>query len=312
MSPALVRKLGERYGVDTTGLFDEAGHYIWHDFTSFLDAYDGAAALLKKPEDYRDHAYDYFTSMAAEGCLYGEFFASADHAAAMGYDYIDMIEAIDAGMADAEAETGIIGRITLTCVRHIGPEQAVITARLLEKHPHPRVTGWGMGGEERMHHPKDFAPAFDIARGAGMRITSHAGELDGPESVIATLDYLKPERIGHGVRSIEDPDLVRRLADEEILLEVCPGSNVALQLYPSYAEHPVMALRDAGIRVTISSDDPPFFHTSIGREYDEVQKAFALSDKEMTDLTRIAIDAAFVDDATRQRLAAKVDGFSGD
>ena len=305
MSPALVRRLGERYGVDTSALFDAAGHYIWHDFTSFLAAYDGAAGLLRKPEDYRDHAYDYFTAMAAEGCLYGEFFASADHAAAMGYGYVDMIEALDAGMADAEAETGIVGRITLTCIRHLGPEQAVVTARLLERHPHPRVTGFGMGGDERIHHPRDFAPAFDIARGAGMRITSHAGELDGPESVRATLDHLRPERIGHGVRAIEDPALVERLAEEEIVLEVCPGSNLALSLYPSAAEHPILRLRDAGVKVTISSDDPPFFHTSIGAEYSTVQSAFALSDEDMTAFTRTSLDAAFVDPETHAHLLAR-------
>jgi adenosine deaminase len=155
-----------------------------------------------------------------------------------------------------------------TGLRHEGPDGVERAARYIVANPHPLVTGFGMAGDERMHQPKDFAKAFDIARDAGLAITVHAGELVGAQSVRGALDHLKPARIGHGVRAIEDPALVDRLAGEGVVLEVCPGSNIAIGVFPSYEAHPFPKLRDAGVRVTLSSDDPPFFHTSLAREYE--------------------------------------------
>ncbi|MEO1749713.1 MAG: adenosine deaminase, partial [Pseudomonadota bacterium] len=137
-------------------------------------------------------------------------------------------------------------------------------------------------------------------------ITVHAGELVGAQSVRDALDYLKPARIGHGVRAIEDPELVKRLADEDIVLEVCPGSNIVLDVFPDFPSHPFAQLRDAGVKVTLSSDDPPHFQTSIGREYEIARDYFGLTDDELRAVTRQAIDAAFVDDDTRMQLLQKL------
>ena len=157
-----------------------------------------------------------------------------------------------------------------------------------------------------MHRVADFTRAFDIARDAGLGITIHAGELSGAFSVRDALDHVRPARISHGVRAIEDADLVKRLADEGVVLEVCPGSNVALGVFPDFASHPLRALHEAGVRVTLNSDDPPFFHTSLAREYEIASAVMGFSDEEILGMTRTAIEAAFVDEATRQRLLSRL------
>jgi len=309
--PDLVRTLAARYGATLGPIFKTDGSYAWHDFTSFLAAYDAASRVFRTPEDYALLTERYLAASAAEGCIYTEVFASPDHARDAGLPYADYVAGIAEGMARAETAYGIVGRIIAICVRHYGPERAEATARLVAAHPHPRVTGFGMAGEERTYRPADFARAFAIARDAGLALTCHAGELAGAEMVAATLDAIpRVERIGHGVRAIEDARVVRRLAETGIVLEVCPGSNLALGLFASWAEHPVEALRRAGVRVALGSDDPPFFHTTIGAEYEGVARAFGLDDAAMASVTRTALEAAFCDAPTRAALLARLDAAS--
>lgn len=135
-------------------------------------------------------------------------------------------------------------------------------AEYAAKAGNPLITGFNLAGEERTGRVADYARAFDIARDAGLGLTIHAGEVCGAFSVADALDAVRPSRIGHGVRAIEDLDLVKRLADLGTVLEICPGSNIALGVFPDFASHPLRHLKEAGVRVTISSDDPPFFHTS--------------------------------------------------
>ena len=304
--PALVRRVAARHGIDLTGLFDEKGDYVWHDFTSFLGAYDRASSVFRTPEDFRDLTFDHFTAIAAEGAIYGEVFISADHAYASGLTYADYVEGLAAGIRDAEAESGIVGRLVATGVRHLGPDRVLAAATTAAEQPHPLVTGFGVAGDERMHHQSDFSEAFRIAGEAGLGVTAHAGELCGHESVTAALDNLPISRIGHGVRAIENPALVERIAAEGIVLELCPGSNVALGLYPDIASHPFRRLMEAGVAVTVSSDDPPYFGSSIGAEYDWLQRDQAFTDAELLAIGRTALAAAFVDEATRSRLEQRL------
>lgn len=171
-------------------------------------------------------------------------------------------------------------------------------ARSMVAEPHPHVVGFGMGGDEAKFTPADFAPAYRIAADNGYGCTVHAGEVCGPESVWAALKALPVSRIGHGVRSIEDPALVAELAKRGTVLEVCPGSNIALGLYPDRPHHPLRRLIDAGVRVTLNSDDPPHFHTTLGREYDLA----GLTEPQLRAITRTAIEASFADEATKTRL----------
>jgi adenosine deaminase len=306
-STELVAAQARKYNVPIDG-FIQGDAFVWHDFTSFLVAYDQAASLFRSEEDYALLSQTYFESIAADGAVYGEIFISTNHAESTGLDPRAYIEGLAEGMRRAKANTGIETRMIATGLRHLGPEAVEAAARYIIANPHPLVTGWGMAGEERMHHPKDFVRAFDMARDAGLGITVHTGELCGWQSVADALDHLKPSRIGHGVRAIENLDLVKRLADEKIVLECCPGSNISLSVFPSFAEHPFMKLRAAGVPVTLNSDDPPYFATSLKREYEIGELEFGLSDHELIDITRTAINAAFVDDATRARLLARLAG----
>lgn len=300
--PELVFAQAARYGQDVSSFLHPRTGYVWHDFTSFLKAYDGAAALFRTPEDYALLAETYLLSLAADGAIYSEFFISTDHARQAGLSAAGYVSGLAEGIARAREATGIEARMIATGLRHMGPQAVEAAAELAVKLAHPLITGFGMAGEERMHHPRDFARAFDIAREAGLGITVHAGELAGWESVEAALDHLRPSRIGHGVRAIEKPALVERIAREGIVLEVCPVSNVTLNLFPDFASHPFPALEKAGCRVTLSSDDPPHFHTSLRREYEVAADAWGYDEPALLSFTRTAVEAAFIDGETRAAL----------
>jgi adenosine deaminase len=308
--PDLMRRLADRNNLALPAdLRIRNGQYLWDDFSGFLAAYDSVASVIRSEQDYRDIVHDYFTRAAATGMIYGEVFSSPDHAETAGLAYPAMVDAMAQGLADAEAETGVVGRVVATCVRHLGPERARDTAQLIADYPHPSVTGFGMGGDERLHTMADFAPAFDIARNAGFALTVHAGEVCGPDSVRDALTALRPQRIGHGVRSIEDDNLVKRLAENAVTLEICPGSNLALGIYPSRESHPFLRFRDAGCQVTLGADDPPFFNTSIESEYSQMATSANLTMAEMLGVTDCAVEAAFCDPDTKARLRQIIDRY---
>lgn len=303
-SPSFIAAIARRKGQPVDGFIDANGGYIWSDFQSFVTAYNAVSSLLGEPEDLAALAYDYASSLARADGIYLEVFASPAHAEESGLSFTTYVDAIAQGLERAEAEFGIVGRIIMVAVRHLGADKALAVARATVKADHPMVSGFGMAGDELYGDVKDFAPAFDVAREAGLGITVHAGELEGPQSIRQALDWIKPSRVGHGVRAIEDPELIRRLVDERIVLEVCPGSNVALGLYKNRALHPFKALFEAGLRVTLNSDDPPFFKTSLSAEYEQAQKVDRLTAKQLKAITAHAIEAAFIDAPTRIRLLA--------
>ena len=305
--PALVQKIAKREEIDVSSIIDAKGQYRWSDFTTFLSAYDLASSVFRRPGDYAQLSETYFRMLAAEGAIYGEIFISPDHATSAGLSYRSYVEGLAAGLERAKAETGIEGRMIAVGVRHFGAASVERVAKEVVSNPHPLVTGFGLAGDEREGHPANFARAFRMAGEAGLGLTAHAGEFGGPESISAALDFLRVRRIGHGVRAIESPALVDRLAAERIVLEVCPGSNAALGLYPVLRFHPVNLLRRAGVRITLNSDDPPFFRTTLGREYSQTAKTFNWTQEDLRVFTRTAIEAAFCDKATKERLLAKVD-----
>lgn len=311
VAPGLLHRLADRNGIRLpTAMFAPDGRYAWTDFSDFLDAYDRASECLRHPADYRDIMYEYLMACAAEGAVYVEVFSSPDHAAAVGMSYAGHLEGLTAGIDDAFTEAGIIGRVIVTCVRHLGPQRAVEIVRSMKAEPHPYVVGFGMGGDEHRFVLADFVPAFRLAHEAGYACTVHAGEVAGPDSVRQAIDLLPVSRIGHGVRAAEDSRLLEDIARRGIVLEVCPGSNLALGLYPDHASHPLPRLIAAGCRVTLNSDDPPFFGTSIGREYAAAAKHFGLSEAALLRITETAVDAAFVDPETRLSLRQRLSGQS--
>lgn len=303
--PSLVQAQARKYNADVSG-FISGDTYVWSDFTGFLAAYDGAASLFREPEDYALLARSYLEGIAAENAIYAEIFVSPDHAAAAGLSASAYFEGLGQGIAAAKASTGIECRMIIVGVRHFGAEKVEAAARLAATRPHRLITGFGMAGDERFGKVADFARAFDIARDAGLGITIHAGELAGPESVRDALDHVRPARIGHGVRAIKDEALVRRIADGGTVLEVCPGSNLALKLYPGISRHPFDLLLRAGVRVTLSSDDPPHFGSSIGREYRMAADTWGYDAADLTAITRTSLEAAFVDEPTRAFLLGQL------
>ena len=303
----LVERQAAKYGEDPSP-FVRDGAFVWHDFASFLSAYDFCAGLFRTQQDYALLAEHYLTSLARDGAIYSEIFTSPDHAAGAGLSPQAYTEALGEGISRAMAKTGIEGRMIVTGVRHLGVEAVERAARFAARCGHPLVTGFGMAGDERFGDIEDYVRAFEIAREAGLGITVHAGELAGWESVAAALDHLRPARLGHGVRAVENPDLVRRIADQGVVLECCPSSNVALGVFADFAAHPLPALRAAGCKVTLSSDDPAYFGTSLKREYDLAAEHFAMNDKALAAVTRTAVEAAFVDRKTKAALLARLGG----
>lgn len=306
--PAFIRGLAQEKSVDLTGVFAADGGYAFRDFGHFLKVYEVATSVLQSPEDYHRLTLAVLQESAAHGVVYTETFLSPDFCG--GSDlaaWREYLHAIQDAAAQAEAQDGIIMRAIVTPVRHFGPEKARRSALCAAETAGDFVVGLGMGGDESVGRQGDFAYAFDMAREAGLALTTHAGEFGGPDSVRDALRDLGVARIGHGVRAIKDPALVAELAEAGVVLEVCPGSNVALGLYPDFASHPIARLRDAGVRVTVSTDDPPFFHTTMSREYAMLAEAFGWNEDDFRALNETAAQAAFCDETTRARILEKLE-----
>jgi adenosine deaminase len=306
--PAFIAGLAREKSVDLSGIFTASGGYAFRDFWHFLQVYEAATSVLQGPEDFARLASAVLQDRAEDGVIYMETFLSPDFCGGGDVgawrEYLHaIIEAADA----AERDFGITLRGIVTCIRHFGPDRARPVARCAAETAGDWLVGFGIAGDETAGAPADFAWSFDAAREAGLRLTAHAGEWGGPQSIRDALSALRVERIGHGVRAIEDPALVDHLAETGVVLEVCPGSNVALGVFPDWAAHPVKRLRDAGVRVTLSTDDPPFFHTTLRAEYARMADTFGWTEADFTAINRDALDAAFCDTATRERLMPRLE-----
>lgn len=315
MSPVLARKLAARRGMTLDPALFTADGMRYAPFAKdggtalpgFLHAYHSVVKALQGAEDYYDLAYDYLIRAAEDGCIYVEYIISRDHGMDAGLSYIDMVDAIADGCHAAREKTGIESRLISAVVRDFGVDKAMAAAQDARDNPHPMVTGFSIAGNENTLTFADFKPAFDIARGAGLGLTAHAGEAAGPQSVRDAWDVLGVTRFGHMVRAAEDADLLRTLADAGAVPEVCVSSNMVLRLYDDISQHPLKTLRDAGCRVTLATDDPAFFDCRIGGEYAVAQTAFGFTDEDLVQVTRNAIDAAFCDDALKSELHARID-----
>jgi adenosine deaminase len=283
-------------------VFKTEDEFAWTDFLHFLRTYDLAASVIRTPQDYRDVTYEYLAGCAAEGAIYVELIASPDHAAAVGLSDADHYAGIAQGIDDARADHGIEARIVVAAVRNLGVEAAEAIARRHAEDRHPYVVGFNLVGDEAGFPPGLFARAYEIAAGSGLGCSVHAGEHAGPESIRAALALPGVRRISHGVRAVEDPSLVAELARRQIVLEVCPTSNVVLGLYGGYEDHPLPLLLGAGVPVTLGSDDPPWFGTTIGREYALAHEVLGLDLEDLEEITQTALEAAFAGPAVMEAL----------
>ncbi|MGO1118156.1 adenosine deaminase [Rhodovibrionaceae bacterium A322] len=302
--PDLAQRFAARNGQTLpAGLITEDGQGYRHSsFLDFLAGFDQVSATLSQAQDYIDLVEHYLLQAAREGVRYVEFFISPEHAAAKNISYSELLEALSQGIDQAQAAGGAVCRLIVTCVRHLGPERALAVAEQMVQSPHPYVVGFGMGGDELKGSCRDFRPAFDLADKAGIATTVHAGEVGGPDSVRDALDNLPVSRLGHGVRSAEDPALLKELAQKDIHLEVCPTSNLALKIYDSLPDHPLPRLLDAGCRLSLNSDDPPFFQSSVAGEYAQAQREFGLTDSQLLQVTRWALEDSFAPQEIKESL----------
>lgn len=301
--PAFIQGLARQKNIDISGIFNPDGSYRFTDFWNFLKVYEAACTTLQTPEDFHRLTLAVLEESAASGVIYTETFLSPDFCGGRDIGaWREYLHAIQEAADQAQAQMGITLRGIVTCIRHFGPQKARETARCAAETAGDFIVGFGIAGDESVGAPKDFAWSFDAAREAGLRITAHAGEWGGPQSVRDAIHDLGAERIGHGVRAIEDLALVDEIAERGIVLEICPGSNVALGLYPDFRAHPIGQMYDRGVKVTISTDDPPFFHTTMAREYDQLNRAFDWDDGVFAQIARTSLDAAFCDADTKARI----------
>jgi len=302
--PAFIRGLAKQKNMDLSGIFDERGNYAFTDFWHFLKVYEAATETLKTPMDYHRLTLAVLEESAASGMVYSETFLSPDFCGGRDVGaWREYLHAIREASDMAERDMGITLRGIITCIRHFGPDKARETARCAAETAGDWIVGFGIAGDEKIGKPADFLYSFDMAREAGLRLTAHAGEWGGPDSVRDAVRDLRVERIGHGVRAIEDLALVDELAETGIVLECCPGSNVALGVYPDFRAHPIAELRRRGVKCTISTDDPPFFHTTMAHEYEMLHQAFDWDEAEFASIARTSLDAAFCDGDTKARIA---------
>ena len=306
--PSFIRGLAAEKSEDLSGIFDDRGGYHYADFWDFLKVYEAATSVLQTPDDFKRLTKAVLAESAAAGVVYSETFLSPDFCGGRDIGaWREYLAAIEEAAAEAERDDGIILRGIDTCIRHFGAEKAKETALCAAETAGSFIRGFGIAGDEKAGAPSDFVWSFDCAREAGLALTAHAGEWGGPESVRDTLDAFRPARIGHGVRAIEDLALVDRLAEDGVVLEVCPGSNVVLGVYSDWHLHPIEKLRASGVTVTISTDDPPFFHTTMDNEYNRLADTFGWDTGAFEEIARASLDAAFCDDDTRQRVAQKLE-----
>ena len=299
--PALIRSLAAEKKQDLNGIFDANGAYSYQSFHDFLRVYEAATSVLTSPRDYARLLTEVLGECAEHGAIYAELFVSPEFCG--GGDLVawrDYLAAMEEA-AQAAERGGIASRAILTAIRHFGPDRARKTAICAAETAGGWVAGLGIGGAEDFGNLRDFAWSYDCAREAGLGLTAHAGEWGGPESVRDALS-LGVSRIGHGIRASEDADLMHELAQRQVTLEVCPGSNVALGAVGGWGAHPIARLADAGVRVTVSTDDPPFFHTTLSHEYQMLADTFGWAEPEFRQMNLWAVDAAFCDETTKTRL----------
>lgn len=311
IAPNLAKKIAKRNKlVLPEGLISEDGtSYLSRDFLHFLKVYDTLADLIKKPEDYYDITFDYLQSNALKDTIYVEMMYSPDHAEkSTGSPSIDNLQAIQQAINDAKNQYDIESRIIITAVRHFGEESAIRVAKEAGKQSVPSVTGFGLGGDEINFPPKLFKRAYHIANDIGLECTVHAGEFAPASGMLEAMEHLPIKRIGHGVQAIHSPETISLLKERDIALEICPSSNIKLGLFKSMEEHPFPKFFEAGVKISLNSDDPPFMSTTLPEEYDRVQKAYQYSDEMMNRVTEMAIDCAFVDANTKQKLKEKIRG----
>ena len=286
--------------------------YQFHNLQSFLDVYYPAASVLRTAQDFYDLASAYLRRAAQDGVRHAEIFFDPQTHTMRGVPLAAVVD----GLADALADAGddeparLSTRLIMCFLRHLDEEEALATFDAARPFL-DRLHGVGLDSSELGHPPSNFQRVFARARAEGLHVVAHAGEEGPPSYIWEALDLLGAERIDHGVRCLDDPELVRRLADQQVPLTVCPLSNVKLQVFNSLAEHNLPKLVAAGLRVTINSDDPAYFGGYVADNYVAIARELGFSPADLVGLAANSIRASFLEPTQRDALLADLERSAG-
>jgi len=289
--------------------------YEFRDFAHFVEVYLAVVDLIKTPEDIRYLTYEVAREMATgQNLRYAEltctpYTSVQPHEEGKGMAIEAYSEAIEDARVAAERDFGLVLRWIYDIPGESGLPAADKTLEYALQHRTEGLIGFGLGGPEIGVPRPQFQPHFDAARAAGLRSLPHAGETTGPQTVWDALTLLGAERIGHGTSSAQDPELLVHLAERGIPLEVCPSSNIATRAVTTLDEHPIRAFRDAGVTITINSDDPPMFGTELNREYEIAADLLDLDESGLADLARAAVHASYADEDVKKRILGEIDEY---
>ena len=309
LEPELIFALAQRNGVALPYASVEAlrAAYAFTDLQSFLDIYYAGASVLLEEQDFFDMAMAYFRRAAADHVVHAELFFDPQTHTERGVDIGTVIHGLARACRAAQDEFGISALLILCFLRHLSEDAALATLdAALPYREH--FVGVGLDSSERGHPPEKFARVFARCRELGLHLVAHAGEEGPPAYIWSALDVLHVQRIDHGVRCVEDPALVARLAAQRVPLTVCPLSNLKLCVYPTLAAHPLPALLDAGLCATLNSDDPAYFGGYLNQNFLATFAALPqLTARHAYQLARNSFEASFVGDDHRQRWAQALD-----
>jgi aminodeoxyfutalosine deaminase len=279
--------------------------YQHKDFTAFLDSFKRITHWLRTPEDYELITYRLMQKLAAENVLHAEVYVSVGVIMFRGRDFDAIFEGLERGRQRGERDFGVSLLWIFDAVRHFG---VVAAEKVFEKAIPLRernVVGIGIGGDERRAAPELFRELYARARDNGLRLTAHAGESSGPESILGALDALKAERIGHGLTAYQDCELMARLAQTQVPVEICLTSNLRTGCCAAAQRHPLKTYYDLGLMVTLNTDDPAMFETSLCREYQVAQDTFGFTDAQLRELAMNSFRASFLSEDRKRDFLAR-------
>lgn len=290
--PQTLAELAEKNQVDLPG--GVSGIYRFANFQEFIDAYMRCASCLCTREDFRRVTYEFLADEAAQGICYCEVLLSSMQHMKRHMDFQCIMQAMQAGYRQARQESGIRMGVIFDHGRQFGPQAGMeVLAQALATRDYG-VIGVSIGGDEEHFPPDLFEDMFRRAQAAGLAVTAHAGEFCGPESIWGAIRRLGVRRVGHGIHALEDPELVDYLRRERVYLDVCPSSNLRTGVIPSPEDHPVRRLFDAGVPITLSSDDPAFFQTNLVQEYLFLAERFHFTREELWRVSLNGVRASFL------------------
>lgn len=263
-------------------------------------------ALMQREEQLRLVTFDVFEQLQQDNIIYAEILLVPLMHTSKGLSAENVVEIVNDAVAKASQATGIEARIILSTLRHYSTKQSLETVKLIERFKGMHVAGIDLGAYEAGFPIYAHIPAFQYAAQHGVPRTVHAGEARGAESVWETLKYLHPSRIGHGVRSIEDPALIEHLRKEGIHLEVCPTSNVQIDLYETYAQHPINNFYEAGLSMSINTDTRMIANVTLTQEYEKLHQVFGWDKRHFLRCNLKALDASFLPEDIKQRLERRL------